>query len=362
MQNREGILAAIQSLAGIYIYDYQPAEIVRRRVNQHFAEAESRLSHLLDNASTLDNQDTTELITLNSILSMQDIVLTERRLQRPYPPRWLQGFKQSEHFFQKTDSGNRFWKSANVQLDSLRISQAVIVGRAIILAQPMMPLPSPATFDFSAETGRFGWLLYGTPKEMYEIHGGCGFSKRLLHLFSQVTCCAARLNQDPGSIIVPRTAEYLLTELLDLRQWSSESTAWEDAKDKPPLTSWVSSLPDNYVVQTSEEMTDITAEAWRLAGLIYLQCRLMRLPRNDPAVFCKLDDLSKCVRVMPTSGYIFTSQAPLLPVFFLGLLATVPEHKQIAIAWFEQVIYTPVRSVSLNSLQYNIFLETWNIR
>ena len=356
MQNRAGILAAIQSLAGIYIYDYQPAEIVRRRVNQHFAEAESRLSHLLANASSLNNQDATELITLASILSMQDIVLTERRLRRPYNPRWLQGFKQSEHFLQKTDPGNRFWKSENVQLDSLRISQAVIVGRAVILAQPMMPLPSPATFDFGAEAGRFGWLLYGTPMEMYEIHGGCGFSKRLLHLFSQVTCCAARLNQDPGSVIVPRTAEYLLTELLDLRQWSSESTPWEDAKDKPPPSSWVRTMPDNYVIQTPEEMTDITAEAWRLAGLVYLQCRLMRLPRNDPAVLCHLSDLARCISIMPTSGYVFTAQAPLLPVFFLGLLATAPDHKQVAIAWFEQVIYTPVRSVSSVSLKNGVFV------
>ena len=95
-------------------------------------------------------------------------------------------------------------------------------------------------------------------------------------------------------------------------------------------------------------MTDITAEAWRLAGLLYLQCRLMRLPRNDPAVLCRLDDLANCIRVMPTSGFIFTAQAPLLPVFFLGLLATVPEHKHVATAWFEQVIYTPVRSVSFD--------------
>ena len=194
MQAKEGILAAIQSLAGIYIYDYQPSEVVRRRVRQHFAAAEFRLSHLFANASTLKGQDVTELITLASILSMQDIVLTEHRLQRPHKPRWLQGFKQGEHFLRKTDPGVRFWKSTNVQLDSLRISQAVIVGRAVILAQPMTPLPSPATFDFNAETGRFGWLLYGTLKEIHEIHGGCGFSKRLLHLFSQITCCAAPIS------------------------------------------------------------------------------------------------------------------------------------------------------------------------
>ncbi|KAK3186291.1 hypothetical protein K4F52_005055 [Lecanicillium sp. MT-2017a] len=275
---------------------------------------------------------------------MQDIVLTERRLKRPYNPRWLQGFKQGEHFLQATDPGNRFWKTANVQLDSLRISQAVIVGRAVILAQPMMPLPPPATFDAQAEAARFGWLLYGTRKEMHEIHGGCGFSKRLLHIFSQITYCAARLNQDRESPVVPKTAEHLHAMLLDLRQWSGESTVWEEAKLKPQPVSWIRGLPDGYVIGTSEEMTDVTAEAWRMAGLLYLQCRLLRLPRNDPAVLCNLGDLAKCISIMPTSGYVFTAQAPLLPVFFLGLLATLPEHKAVALAWFEQVICIPVRS------------------
>lgn len=48
---------------------------------------------------------------------------------------------------------------------------------------------------------------------------------------------------------------------------------------------------------------------------------------------------------MPTSGSHFTAQAPLLPVFFLGLLATNPDHKDVSLAWFEKVVQTPVRSV-----------------
>ncbi|GKU09921.1 unnamed protein product, partial [Fusarium langsethiae] len=43
-------------------------------------------------------------------------------------------------------------------------------------------------------------------------------------------------------------------------------------------------------------------------------------------------------------GPNFTAQAPLLPVFFLGLLATRPAHKEVSKGWFEQVIDTPVRS------------------
>jgi hypothetical protein len=59
-----------------------------------------------------------------------------------------------------------------------------------------------------------------------------------------------------------------------------------------------------------------------------------------------MDDLAKCIRIMPTSGSYFTAQAPLLPVFFLGLLATNPTHKEVSRGWFKEVVNTPVRSVS----------------
>ena len=62
-----------------------------------------------------------------------------------------------------------------------------------------------------------------------------------------------------------------------------------------------------------------------------------------------LADLASCIRIMPTSGDCFTAQAPLFPVFLLGLLATVPEHKDVSRNWFESVVETPVRSVRIES-------------
>ncbi|PMB64607.1 hypothetical protein BM221_009447 [Beauveria bassiana] len=276
---------------------------------------------------------------------MQDIVLTERRLKKPYHPRWLTGFKQAENILQLTDPGNRFYKKSNVQVDTLRLSQSVIVGRAVILAQPMMPHPPIATFDPAAETARFGFLLYGSEQEIYEIHGGCGFSKRLLHIFSQVTYCSARMLQEPETPIVPITAKMLYEQLLTLKQWSGEWDSWEAAQEKTqqPID-WIRQKGETYVTNEAREMTEVTAEAWRLAGMIYLQCRLFRLPRNHPEVVANLADLAKTISIMPTSGLVFTAQAPLLPVFLLGLLATVEDHVQVAHDWFQQVIYTPVRS------------------
>lgn len=203
-------------------------------------------------------------------------MLTERRLKKPYKPRWLEGFKQGEYFLQATDPGSRFWKDDNVQYSDLRISQSIIVGRAVILAQPMMALPSPATLDPEVESGRFGWLLYGTLQDMLEIHGGCGFSKKLLHVMSQVTYCAARLQQEPESTIVPITARFLHRELQEMRQWSREGITWEEAQNHPQVIEWVRATPDDKIIDSNQAMTDVTAEAWRLAVIIYLQCRLFR--------------------------------------------------------------------------------------
>ncbi|KAF4992178.1 hypothetical protein FGRMN_7309 [Fusarium graminum] len=344
MHKNEGILYAIQSLAGVYIYDYLADERIRQRINQRYVMADQYFCKLLNAPESSVLGEGKEVITMAVLLSMQDIVLTERRRKKPYQPRWLEGFKQGEYFLQETDPGGRYWNNQNVQYDQLRISQSIIVGRAVILAQPMMALPSPATMNPEAEASRFSWLLYGTETEMFEIHGGCGFSKKLLHTFSQVTYCAARLQQEPESTIVPITAKFLLRELSDMRQWSSEGNDWKEAQKVPQTIEWVRKKADDIIIDSNQDMTDVTAEAWRIAAIIYFQCRLLRLPRNHPEVLANLEDLSKCIRIMPTSGSHFTAQAPLLPVFFLGLLATDPRHKNVSKAWFDKVVQTPVRS------------------
>ncbi|KAH7157718.1 fungal-specific transcription factor domain-containing protein [Dactylonectria estremocensis] len=344
MHENAGIRCAIQSLAGVYIYDYLPDERIRQRINERYIRADKHFSTLLASPESSEVGKGSEVITMAVILSMQDIILTERRLKKPYTPRWLEGFKQGEHFLHVTDPGGRFWRDNNIQLSNLRISQSIIVGRAVILAQPMMALASPTELDPIKEASRFGWLLYGTERTMYEIHGGCGFSKKLLHTMSQITYCAARLQQEPLSAIVPITARYLQRELMEMRQWSRESIPWETARKRPQPIEWIRAKPNDYVIDSDQAMTEATAEAWRFASLIYLQGRLLRLPRNHPELLSNMADLAKCIRIMPTSGSHFTAQAPLLPVFFLGLLATDPDHIGVSQAWFEEVVRTPVRS------------------
>ncbi|KFA81329.1 hypothetical protein S40288_08308 [Stachybotrys chartarum IBT 40288] len=286
MHSMPAILSAIQCLAGVYVYDYFPLPAVKQRVNDHFAAATTRLTTLLTH-SGFEHGD--EVITLSVLLSMQDIILTERRAKKPEPPRWLLGFQHAEHYLQKADQGSRFWRMDNVQFSSLRISHCVVVGRHVILSQSLAALPSPAKFDPQYESARFDWLLFGSKAATYEIHGGCGFSRRLLHLVGQITYCAARLRQQQDSIVVPVTAQFLQEELREMRQWSSEISTWEEAvHGRSPLDS-VRSLPPGFIIQHSAQMTAITAEAWRIAAMLYLQCRLLRSMTAASFVFPDLD-------------------------------------------------------------------------
>lgn len=83
MEGNDGVLYAMQSLAGIYVYDYQPLEDISRRINLQFAKAEARLSQLLAKTDPT-TEETSELITITSILSMQDVSGSAKCLPSQY--------------------------------------------------------------------------------------------------------------------------------------------------------------------------------------------------------------------------------------------------------------------------------------
>lgn len=83
MHEQEGVRAAMQSLAGVYIYDYVPSEKIVRRVNELFRVAENRMTELLNDPEAAgDERKAQELITITTLLSMQDVshVLTCSRV------------------------------------------------------------------------------------------------------------------------------------------------------------------------------------------------------------------------------------------------------------------------------------------
>lgn len=99
-----------------------------------------------------------------------------------------------------------------------------------------------------------------------------------------------------------------------------------------------------------------------LRSFVVFSNTLFRLPRTHPDVLANVTDLAHCIRIMPTSGSQFTAQAPLFPVFLLGIVAVDPEHKKQCLRWFEQVVSTPVRSVSQNSIALTVVTTADNLQ
>jgi hypothetical protein len=75
MGSNQGILHAIQSLAGVYIYDYLPDERIRQRINQRYAMANKYFNELLNAPESRTRGEGREVITMAVLLSMQDVCI-----------------------------------------------------------------------------------------------------------------------------------------------------------------------------------------------------------------------------------------------------------------------------------------------
>lgn len=143
-----------------------------------------------------------------------------------------------------------------------------MVARGLILAQPMDKLHLE-TFDSDEEGKRFQWLWYGA---LDEIHGGCGFSKKLLHTIGRITWITAALVHKSYWVV---GGDHCMKVLRNLKQVNSEMENDSSPFEGQPIYA-VRGKPEGYVIKEPDEMTSVTAEAWRIAAIAYLQCRLWR--------------------------------------------------------------------------------------
>ena len=212
-------------------------------------------------------------------------MFTGRREAYCQRARWLEGFKQCERLLDEKGSEDRFWRprapptysDRPQQLSYSQISGNVVVARNAILTECLMSLPERESFGRDAEGKRFGWLLAGSESDMFAIHGACGFSRLLLFRIRQVTFYAASTHIEASSVHM--LADMLLEALQVMRQFSKEApgrNTWDAAKGGDAIIVKVRQKPKGYVVTDRHEMTDVTAEAWRIAAMIYLQCRALR--------------------------------------------------------------------------------------
>ncbi|KAI8648875.1 hypothetical protein NCS56_01503500 [Fusarium sp. Ph1] len=336
------IASAIGCLAGIYIYDYLADERIREAACRRYTMAAKHYKELLKDLKSKRPGEGEESVALGVVLSTIHVVQVQQRHGKPGSPSWLEGYKQCKSFLHQTNPGGPFWENVAVQRSHLRDALSVIVGRGLIFSQLLAPLPDADLLNLLEQATEFNWLLFGNERETLEIDGGCGLSRQLLHRIGQVSYCVSCLMQKPESIVFQMTPKYLLRDLETTRQWSRGHTSREMAKASQPIE-WIR-FRSTVITESKVEVAEVTAEAWRITAIIYLFCRLLRLPRNHPSVVGQMDDLARCIRIIPTSGPCFTAQAPLLPVFILGLLAIGTDHKKVSQTWFEQVLKTPVRS------------------
>ncbi|KAJ3454886.1 hypothetical protein MRS44_013486 [Fusarium solani] len=345
----DAIVSAIGCLAGMYIYDYLADELIREAVCRRYTMAPEYYKELLNGLESSRPGEGEEFVALWVVLSTIHVVQAQQRHGKPGSPSWLEGYKQCKSFLHQTNPGGPFWENVAVQRSHLRDALSVIVGRGLIFSQQLAPLPDADLLDLPEQATEFNWLLFGNERKTSEIHGGCGLLTRLMHSIAQVSYCVSCLMQKPESTVFQMTPKYLLRDLETTRQWSREHKSWEMAKASPQPIEWIRSWPTVLITESGvAEYTFVIFAA--LAQKAHGADRNPRLPRNHPSVVNQKDDLARCIRIIPTSGPYFTAQAPLLPAFILGLLAIGTDHKKVSQTRFEQVLNTPVRSVSGNVL------------
>ncbi|EGU86903.1 hypothetical protein FOXB_02579 [Fusarium oxysporum f. sp. conglutinans Fo5176] len=324
-----GIRSAILCLAAVHLHDHTPDKENGDRVihNHAFGYRAIQLhkrtvAYLRDLLNCKQDGSSIEILSLLIILSTIDTLRIEHQTKAPFEPAWYRGLRLAEKYLDKMGQKSAFlekesWNQKipkrirdtlpfnfrespptspqHPQPTSLHISQAVLVARGIILTQ-------------------------ASSENVWTIHGGCGTSPKLLHIMSQINYCATRLHQDNRSIVVPLTAKKLLQLLYELKSTESAESA----------------------IDSTTKVIEQTAYAWLLTAIIYLRCRVQRYPPSHRYVRRHLEALAKCIQAVPASGLFFTANAPILPVFILGLLSV--KNRGVAQDWFERVLQVPVRS------------------
>lgn len=283
-QKSQGVQHAMLALAGTYVLDYVPLDTVRRRSNRHYNGAVKQLTRALETFNRhTDFEEAETLVASLALLNMMDVVSPERRRPKFEQPRWLQGAQTACDILNRTDSGYRYWANNRLRPSDDRTANAIISSRVVILALPMTPLAY-----ISTDNERFQFLLaHATEPDTRQIHGACGCSPRLLHRLAQITYITTLLSEDNDSPILPVTAKQILRELENLRQWCDLGDEYHTVWGYSVAEGYASTealladcdrniSPAKGVVQDVAGMTYLTAEAWRLAAIVYAQCRLLR--------------------------------------------------------------------------------------
>ncbi|KAG9250645.1 fungal-specific transcription factor domain-containing protein [Emericellopsis atlantica] len=329
-QNRF-VYHAFMSIAAVHLLDNLPSEKNFQHANQLFFVAGQGIDIALkqyNSGQTLSPAQLDCILTSLIALATQDVSLPERRKAMSEHCPWLEALYCCEQLLDSHIPDPIY--QPNVQMTSLRAAHCKFVARGISIAETMRPL-EPArqgsTYDRTRAAKRFRWLVYGSKEEQNRVEGGLGMCRRLLGLIKQITHWSGVMSYGGDREGIIPQLERIMRGIEEMRPERPKKLRQESK-----------------AIATADDMRYVSAEAYRLGVRLYAQCRLLRLPRWYPDVSKTLEELSTCVSILPTHGNLFTAEAPLFPVFYLGLLATEPRHREVAVAWFQGVIRTSTRS------------------
>ncbi|KAF1361962.1 hypothetical protein EJ07DRAFT_109125 [Lizonia empirigonia] len=157
----------------------------------------------------------------------------------------------------------------------------------------------------------------GTPStDAQRICGILGLSPQLLFIISSTTSLA----YDTSNANMLMYARLQEAQLQSLKQWSGEPHG------------------------PAQEVHLATAEAFRLAALIYLRCRLYGMTRFHPSILELSDALSILILSLPVKGPLYTAIYPVWPLF----VATVSVNSDKRDRLYQRVV--PIREGDKNSL------------
>ncbi|PSN71591.1 hypothetical protein BS50DRAFT_286703 [Corynespora cassiicola Philippines] len=163
------------------------------------------------------------------------------------------------------------------------------------------------------------WYEGTPPQDVQKICGITGLSPQLLFLIASITSLASD-NKNSSNSHKLIYAQLLEQQLQNLRQWCTELQG------------------------DAQEVLLATGEAFRLAALIYLRCRLYGFTRFNPAIMELNDALTHVLLSLPVKGHLYTAIYPVWPLFVAAVTANSDKRDRL----YQRVV--PIREGDKNTL------------
>ncbi|KAF9695287.1 hypothetical protein EKO04_006909 [Ascochyta lentis] len=192
---------------------------------------------------------------------------------------------------------------------------ALFIRGQLVLARTAQTSQTLQTTRFhSLETKN--WYEGTPPTDAQKICGILGLSPQLLFMISSITSLAFDVN-NTNLLMYAQLQE---AQLQNMKQWTTESPGAE------------------------QEVLLATAEAFRLATLIYLRCRLYGMTRFHPSILDLSDALSTLILSLPVKGALYTAIYPVWPLFIAAVTVNSDKRDRL----YQRVV--PIREGDKNTL------------